>query len=282
MSYWGWGYFPRYQTVEERRRKAKKQYEKLLKKGASLDPVTVQGRLIAKSWWGSHWNRNLERYADFHNRLARGRSYVRNGAVLDLKITGGVIQALVAGSGSKPYKVEIKIKPLKLEIQQKLIEQASGQIGTVSKLLEGDFPAELGELFFAENDGLFPKPSEIRFACSCPDHASLCKHVAAVLYGAAARLDARPNLFFTLRGIDMNALLGVVAGQTAQRLLSKAENVAGVSGKRSRILGFDKSGSENLAKMFGISVSEKTSQPVRHSGKMKQKRPGLKKIKKGK
>src|SRR3989338_9103749 len=171
MSYWGWGYFPRQLTVEQRKHKAKRQLEKLRKKGIQLDPVTVEGRTIARSWWGAHWNRNLERYADYAYRLDRGRSYVRSGAVLDLKVKTGLIQAVVAGSGRKPYEVKITIKRLDGGKWKELVEKTSGRIETVSGLLEGVFPHELVDLFFAENKGLFPAPKEIRFTRS-EEHTS--------------------------------------------------------------------------------------------------------------
>jgi uncharacterized Zn finger protein len=252
MSYWGWGYFPRYVSVEERKRKAAKQLAAMTKKGVVLAPVVINGRTIARSWWGAHWNRNLERYADFSNRLGRGRSYVRSGAVLDLKIEKGAIMALVAGSGRKPYEVKIRIKPLDAEKWKELVGKAAGEIETLAALLEGVFPRELADLFFGENGGLFPKPKEIHFDCSCPDYASMCKHVGAALYGAGARLDAKPDLFFVLRGVDMHDLVGKAATHATGRLLSKS---AVAAGKKGRIL--DLSAAGGVSKMFGIAMDVK-------------------------
>ena len=79
-----------------------------------------------------------------------------------------------------------------------------GKVETLQTLLEGKFPEDLKELFFAKDAGLFPAPNEIKLDCSCPDWATMCKHVAAVLYGVGARLDASPELFFTLRGVNMD------------------------------------------------------------------------------
>ena len=262
MPYWGWGFFPRHVTVEERKQKAKRQLAKLLKKGVRLDPVTVEGWTIARSWWGAHWNRNLERYADYAYRLDRGRSYIRSGAVLDLKIKTGLIQAMVAGSGRKPYDVKITIKRLDPEKWKELVEKTSGRIETVSGLLEGVFPHELGDLFFAENKGLFPRPKEIRFTCSCPDYASLCKHVAAALYGIGTRLDKQPALFFTLRGVNMDKLVGKAATHAAGRLLSKADGRGGSAVKKGRILKLDGAGEGSLSGMFGIAVDAPRRQSV--------------------
>ncbi len=270
MSFWGWGRFPRHVTVEERKQKAKKQQEKLLKQGIVLDPVTVEGRTIARSWWGAHWNRNLERYADYAYRLDRGRSYVRSGAVLDLKIKTGLIQAMVAGSGRKPYDVKITIKRLDPGKWKELVETTSGQIETVSGLLEGVFPHELADLFFVENKGLFPRPKEIRFTCSCPDYASLCKHAASALYGTGARLDKQPALFFTLRGVNMDELVGKAAAHAAGRLLSKA-NAVNASGKKSRILKLGKTGKGSVSEMFviavGVTANKTSNLQIKHRKK---------------
>jgi len=274
MPYWGWGFFPRHVTVEERKQKAKRQLAKLLKKGVRLDPVTVEGWTIARSWWGAHWNRNLDRYADYAYRLDRGRSYIRSGAVLDLKIKTGLIQAMVAGSGRKPYDVKITIKRLDPEKWKELVEKTSGRIETVSGLLEGVFPHELGDLFFAENKGLFPRPKEIRFTCSCPDYASLCKHVAAALYGIGTRLDKQPALFFTLRGVNMDELVGKAATHAAGRLLSKADGRGGSAVKKGRILKLDGAGEGSLSGMFGIAVDAPRRQSVQSIGGTDGKRKG--------
>ncbi len=260
MSYWGGGFFP-YVSVGERKRKAKLHLAKLSKKGIVLDPVTIEGRTIARSWWGAHWNRNLERYADYSSRLYRGRSYVRSGAVLDLKIATGLIQAMVAGSRSKPYDVKITIKHLDPEKWKALVKKTSGQIETVSVLLEGVFPRELGDLFFAENNGFFPLPREIRFTCSCPDFASLCKHTAAALYGTGARLDKQPELFFTLRGVNRDELIGKAAAHAVGRLLSKADSVNASNVKKGRILKLNETGKDSVSGMFGIAVLDAPKQP---------------------
>ena len=266
MSYWGWGRFPRHVTVEERKQKAKKQLATLLKKGIALDPVTVEGRAIARSWWGMHWNQNLERYADYDYRLDRGRSYVRSRAVLDLKIKNGIIQAMVAGSGRKPYDVKITIKRLDPAKWKELVEKTSGRIETVSGLLEGIFPQELGDLFFAENKGLFPSPKQIHFTCSCPDFASLCKHTAAALYGTGARLDKQPALFFTLRDVNMKELVGKAAAHAAGRLLSKADG-RNATDKKSRILKLGETGKDSVSEMFGISVTVETTPGLKQAGR---------------
>jgi len=107
MDYWGWR---PYVSVAQRRGQALREMAKLKKKGHPVSPVIVDGRTIAKTFWGKAWCENLERYSDFANRLPRGRTYVRNGSVIDLQISPGEIKALV--SGSSIYKVAVKVAPV--------------------------------------------------------------------------------------------------------------------------------------------------------------------------
>lgn len=206
MSYYG-SYYPSYVSAAEKRAKADKQIEKLRKKDKDLAPVLIEGRTIAASWWGKAWNTNLESYADYANRIGRGKSYVRNHAVLDLKITPGQAVALVQGSGSKPYTVIVDIDELGRDRWRKIVELCNHRIDSVETLLAGKFPRELEAMFTERSYGLFPSPKEIHFHCSCPDYAYMCKHVAAVLYGVGARLDKDPMLFFTLRGVETQDLV---------------------------------------------------------------------------
>lgn len=176
-----------------------------LKKGYS--PVVIEGRIIANSWWGKKWCENLENYADYSNRIARGKRYVRSGAVIDLKITEGEITALVQGSGRYPYKVLIDIKPLSKKKQKEIIKLAQNKIENIESLVEGEFPQDLANIFLNSETGLFPSPREIKINCNCPDWANLCKHATAVLYGIGAKLDEDPLMFFLLRSIDFNLFL---------------------------------------------------------------------------
>lgn len=199
--------YPRYTPTTVNKALAAKSAERLKKKDPDIQPVIIEGRLLSKTWWGKAWNQNLESYADYSNRIARGKTYIRSGAVLDLKITKGTIEALVQGSRVKPYSVEIKIDTLSKEKWDKVIALCNHRIDSLEQLVEGRFPKELEALFVDKKYGLFPSPKEINFDCSCPDWASMCKHVAAVLYGIGARLDSNPLLFFELRDTDSNELL---------------------------------------------------------------------------
>ena len=174
-----------------------------LKKKQDLRPVIIDGSVIARTWWGKAWNKNLESYADYTNRIGRGRSYVRSGAVLDLQVSAGEITALVQGSRAKPYSITIRIKKLNKNTWNLVTSACEGKLESLEELLAGKFPKALEEAFMQRKTGLFPSPKEIEFECSCPDWASMCKHIAATLYGIGARLDEDPTLFFTLRGVAM-------------------------------------------------------------------------------
>lgn len=191
-------------------------------KGKALEPIIIQGKRIVTSWWGNAWCENLERYADYDNRLDRGKRYVRTGSVVDLKIQKGKVAARVQGRRKAPYKVEIRISPLSEERCQYALEQCGRKIQNLEMLISGNFPEELKNLFSGEK-GLFPEPKEISFNCSCPDWALMCKHVAAVLYGIGARFDENPMLFFELRGIDVERFIDVAVGNRLERMLQNAE-----------------------------------------------------------
>lgn len=200
--------------------------EKARNKGTCLEPVVIQGKTIAKSWWGKAWCRNLEQYADYESRLDRGKRYVRAGTVLDLKIQKGKILAKVQGSRKTPYNVEILISPLSEEKCQAVIQKCGQRVQNLEALMAGNFPETLKDLF-QSRDGLFPTPQEISFRCSCPDWALMCKHVAAALYGVGARLDEQPALFFELRGIDMDRFIDVALANKVEAMLANAQKPSG-------------------------------------------------------
>ncbi len=240
--------FPRYVPVAELKAKAEAKLKKLRKKNPSINPITIEGNRIANTWWGKAWNRNLESYADFSNRIARGRSYVKNGFVLDLQITTGSVTALVSGSQASPYKVKISIAKLSSDSWSRICEEVGGRFDGVGELLNGKFPRSFDEVLCNKEYGLFPAPESIDFGCTCPDWASMCKHVAASLYGVGARLDQDPALLFELRGVSMQDLVGTVIQTEQQSVIEKARAV-----KSRRIL----TGSgEGLSELFGIDFIE--------------------------
>jgi uncharacterized Zn finger protein len=178
--------------------------EKLRKKGVDIQPVTLSGSKIATSFWGKGWCRHMESFHDYSNRLPRGRSYVRNGSVVHLDIGKGVIVALVAGS--KTYSVEIQVELLSPSRWESIKQQCAGQVASLLDLLRGKLSDGVMRVVTDQVSGLFPGPKEFKMNCSCPDYASMCKHIAAVFYGVGARLDEKPELLFLLRGVDHNEL----------------------------------------------------------------------------
>jgi len=206
----GWGYqWAPYVPVAERRRKAMQKVEKMKKKGQTISPVQIAGKTIAATFWGKAWCDNLESYSDYANRLPRGRTYVRNGSVIDLQLREGQVEALV--SGSDLYSVKISIKPLIEDIWKSIQCECAGKIASLVDLLKGRLSGPIMEVVTRKKTGLFPSPQEMTFSCSCPDWAFMCKHVAAVLYGVGSRLDHTPELLFHLRGVNHQDLMNVPA-----------------------------------------------------------------------
>jgi len=224
-----------YESVAKKKARAALRLKQLIADGETLEPAVTKGTKVASTFWGQAWNRNLERYQVYENRLPGGRSYARNGAVVDLKVEEGCIHALV--SGAELYTVRINIKPLDKERWKDLKSQCSGHITSLVGLLQGMLPPSVLEAVTQEDTGLFPEPQEIRFICSCPDDADLCKHCAAAAYGVGARLDERPELLFLLRGVDHTEL---IAG-ASDAAVAQAGAVEGGDelGKLGEIFGID-------------------------------------------
>ena len=194
-----------YVPVAVRRARALREMNRLRKKGKDVRPVEIEGRTIARSVWGKRWCSHLESYSDYANRLPRGRAYVRNGSVCHLEVHPGRIEAIVVGS--ELYRVSVRIKTLKAAVWRSIKTRCSGQIGSVLELLQGKLSREVMSIVTDRERGLFPKPREIDFSCTCPDWAAMCKHVAAVLYGVGSRLDQHPESLFLLRDADAEELI---------------------------------------------------------------------------
>ncbi len=225
-----------YVPVAARRRQAARQMARLKKKGHEALPVVIDGRKIARTFWGQAWCQNLERYSDFENRLPRGRTYVRNGSVVDLRIAPGAVTALV--SGSEIYEIEMKVAAVPAARWRTIRKDCAGAIDSVVELLQGKLSKSVMARMCQPKMGLFPSPKEITFACSCPDWASMCKHIAAVLYGIGARLDEQPELLFLLRKVNQQDLVAK-AGSDLSR--TKKERVGEVldTGDLSEIFGIE-------------------------------------------
>jgi uncharacterized Zn finger protein len=234
-----WFQFKPYVSVAQRRANAMKEVAKLANKGQTISPVKIEGRKIVGTFWGKAWCDNLEAYSDFASRLPRGRSYVRNGSVVDLQIKPGSITAMV--SGSELYRVKITIKPLQASTWDGIRQSCSGKIASVIELLKGSISDHVMQIVTNQSTGLFPSPMEIEMDCSCPDWAGMCKHVAATMYGVGARLDNQPDLIFSLRKVDHLDLIAQAADlQTLQQSTTGAKTIDAAS----------------LGDVFGIEIND--------------------------
>jgi len=249
-----------------RRRKAVKKMEQLRKKGMNIQPIEIEGRKITKTFWGHAWCDHMESQGDFDNRLPRGRTYVRNGSVCHLAIEKGRITAMV--SGSSLYKIEVKIDVLPKAKWKRLKSRCQGHIASLLELLQGRFSDNVMKLVTDPKDGLFPRPQEIHLACSCPDWATMCKHVAAVLYGVGARLDEQPELLFLLRGVNHEELVDDRVDEALNRATKRG-------GKRHTVA------EDKLGDVFGIELEPNPSSQG-NSTTGKRKRTSAKKVKKPK
>lgn len=260
-DYYG-GWAP-YVPVARRRAMAVREATRRLKKGQSLSAVAIAGRKITTTFWGNAWCENLEQYSDYANRLPRGKTYVRNGSVIDLRIEEGHVIAIVAGSS--PYDVTIKIKKLPDATWKRIRKDCSTSIHSVIDLMRGKLPETVLKRLSDKADGLFPSSHEISLACDCPDGAKVCKHIAAVMYGIGNRLDSQPELFFKLRGVNQLDLI--------------SESVSG------KALGLDQTSTDSegidagdLEAIFGIDLNVKTSAPKKKANKKTAKKVAKTKV----
>ncbi len=246
MNYYDWRL---YVPVAARRWQAARAVAALRKKNQQTSPVLIEGRTIAKTFWGQAWCDNLERYSDFENRLPRGRTYVRNGSVIDLQISPGVVTALV--SGSAIYKIRIQVAVLPKARWRTICRDCTGAIDSLVELLQGRLSTSVMARICEPKTGLFPAPKEISFRCSCPDWAWMCKHVAAVLYGVGARLDEKPELLFRLRRVNQLDLI--------------AQADTGLRPARKRPVTGKVLSTGDLSQIFGIEIAQSESVlPLRH------------------
>jgi uncharacterized Zn finger protein len=234
-----------YVSVAQRRKNAEATARRLQKKGGQpLSPIQLSGNQIATTFWGKAWCKNLESYSDYSNRLPRGRSYVRNGSVIDLKISNGTVEARVQGSSL--YTVRVHFKPLAPSKWKDFKGLCAGKITNLLDLLQGRLSKEILATITSKDTGLFPAPSEIKLACSCPDSAVMCKHVAATLYGVGARLDDQPDLFFTLRDVPMEDLVAEATSNATTSISTSETSSQGIA-------------EEDLSALFGIDIDTTTA-----------------------
>ncbi len=258
MSRYRHGWRP-YVPVAKRRRKTAKTIAAVMKVGQEVEPVEIEGRRIAATFWGQAWCDNLEAYSDFANRLPRGRTYVRNGSVVHLSVETGRVQALVMGTDL--YRVDIGIEPLPERRWTEVKGRSAGEIDSLVELLRGSLSKGVMEVVTRPGEGLFPSPGEIALSCSCPDWAVMCKHVAAALYGVGARLDHEPEKLFTLRGVDPVEMVEAAVRQPP-----------GAGAPRGRVLA-----SDDLSSVFGIEIDTAAEDPDPAAGELtKRKAAGRK------
>lgn len=255
MRDYEWEWKP-YVSAAERRHKAEREVERRKKQGQALSPVIIESRVIATTFWGRAWCKNLEQYSDYANRLPRGRTYVRNGSIIDLRISPGGIEASVVGS--ELYKVALKVAPVKKALWKSICHDCAGGIDSLVELLQGRLSKSVMDRICRQNHGLFPSPAEIQLSCSCPDWAEMCKHVAAVLYGIGARLDRQPELLFRLRAVDEAELIAN-AGE--------AMPLAKQGPSSNKLLK-----SDDLAEIFGLDIAS-AALPAGVESKTKKSKP---------
>lgn len=235
-----------YEDVKEQKARVQREIAKRVKRGEKFEvlPAPAGRTKLSATFWGQAWHKNLESYQVYESRLPRGRSYLRQGNVYNLDISAGKLSAVVAGS--ELYDTHIHIKPLPQSQWKEIVGQGSGEVGSMLDLLAGRLGDGLMRLLTHPERGLFPKPVEIRFDCSCPDFADMCKHVSAVLYGVGVLLDTKPELLFTLRGVDQAELLADASSAA----------ITGVStGAGDDLAGAD------LSALFGIDLGGDASVP---------------------
>ena len=197
--------FKPYIPVAKRREQALRKIDKLRKKGLVVQPIEINDRKIATTFWGGSWCRHIESFNDYENRLPRGRTYVRNGSVCHLSIEQGLIKGIVGGSDI--YNVKIKVASLVTTTWEYIKKACLGKISSLLDLVSDKLTNSVMEIVCDRTKGIFPDLKEIKLSCDCPDYAIMCKHIAAVLYGVGARLDLQPELLFKLRGVNHEDLV---------------------------------------------------------------------------
>ncbi|MGV9200265.1 MAG: SWIM zinc finger family protein [Promethearchaeia archaeon] len=187
---------------------------------------------IGEQWWSRQWVKILESFS-LRNRLQRGRRYARRGQVMDFTIHSGKVEANVQGSASKPYAVEIKITPFTKKEWNEIIKKMTEKAYFAAKLLAGEVPKNIGDVFEHVDKSLFPQSSkEIKTFCSCPDSANPCKHIAAVHYILAEKFDVDPFMLFNLRGRTKKEIITALRIQRSSVEASHVENALPDDDKR--------------------------------------------------
>jgi uncharacterized Zn finger protein len=269
-----------YQDSKAQKARLQREIAKRVKRGevfAKLEAPEGNKKLVT-SFWGKAWCNNLESYQVYEYRLPRGRSYLRQGNVYNLEIEPGRVSAVVAGS--ELYETRVDIEPLSAQRWQDIIEACAGQVNSMLDLLAGKLGEGVLKVLTHGEEGLFPKPKEIRFNCSCPDFADMCKHVSAVLYGVGVLLDKQPEWFFTLRSVDQADLLATAGQNAADELAGGGEGGELAGADLSALFGIDLGAMEIMMEPVDGASQETEKKRVSSGGNRVVTKPAKKKAKK--
>ena len=202
--------------------------------------IKLKSKNISCEWWGQQWCQNIGKYADYANRLERGRTYIRKQAVESLELKDRYIAARVKGSYFPYYDVVVEVDPLREDKVSEVLEQ----IKDISLITNGYVSNDYYNLFTVK-EGLFPDTNEIRFSCTCPDCASMCKHVAAVLYAFGSILDKDPLALFKLRGVEVETYFDKKLYETANKMF---QSISSFSSDERTI------SEDDISNVFGLDI----------------------------
>ncbi|WP_330183127.1 SWIM zinc finger family protein [Nocardia sp. NBC_01503] len=166
-------------------------------------PRSRRGAAFARTWWGRSFLESVEKVAD-PGRLTRGRSYARTGQVISYHLEPGAVAAEVQGSQPRPFVSVFTLRQLRGDRLEELVDLVRATPGMLGEIASGSLPKTLGPLLLPDT------ASELDFSCSCPDFGWPCKHVAAICYVIAERLDEQPRDLLTLRGVELEDLIASV------------------------------------------------------------------------
>ncbi|WP_242606296.1 SWIM zinc finger family protein [Protofrankia symbiont of Coriaria ruscifolia] len=169
--------------------------------GSRPAPTSGRRQAFGRTWWGRAWVDALEQRARLDpNRLPRGRTYARSGAVGELRVMVGEARAPVQGRRIRPYTVRLRVRTFDDDEWARLLDAVAAQLGHTAALLDGELPPQVADDIAGSGLDLLPGAGEVGPSCTCPDSANPCKHAAAVCYLVADALDADPFVLLLLRG----------------------------------------------------------------------------------
>jgi uncharacterized Zn finger protein len=213
------------EDAAEDRQRVEREINRRRERGEPFEPLSLEGvparGKLTRAFWGKAWCDHLEAHAHYEHRLPRGRAYLRRGSVYDFEISPGRLSAHV--TGAEIYETEILIEPVPAARWRELTARCAGQAESMLDLLAGKLGAETIRLLCDPETGLLPREGEMRARCTCPDHADLCKHAAALLYAAGVKLDADPASLFVLRGVELADLIHQAGGEAVRQAVAAPE-----------------------------------------------------------